>query len=426
MLLASMMASPGNVADSLSMLMPEDFYKEGHRRIFEAINDLFMVGGSIEPLLVVEQLQKKGDLETAGGRNGVLDLMEVPYIAASFRNYARIVADASTQRQLLGVVQEIETVIHERRGDAAELVQTAEDRIFRLSQKRTRGDLKSSHDLVIQSMERLTAASEKGSEITGLPTGFVDLDKLTGGLRPGNLVVIAARPSMGKTAFALGIAEHVALQEEDTVAVFSLEMSDDEVLQRVLASSAMMDVSRLRSGRLSPEDWPRVTRAADSLSKCKLYVDDSEGMTIGEMRTKARRLKSREGLGLIVVDYIQLMESRTGRRDENRVQELSTISRGLKMLGRDLEVPVIVLSQLNRTPDSRPDKRPMLSDLRESGSLEQDADMVIMVHRPDAWEADDPRAGEADLIIAKHRNGPTTTIAVAHQLHYSRFADLAG
>lgn len=425
MLLASMMASPGNVADSLSMLMPEDFYKEGHRRIFEAINDLFMVGGSIEPLLVVEQLQKKGDLETAGGRNGVLDLMEVPYIAASFRNYAKIVADASTQRQLLGVVQEIETVIHERRGDAAELVQTAEDRIFRLSQKRTRGDLKSSHDLVIQSMERLTAASEKGSEITGLPTGFVDLDKLTGGLRPGNLVVIAARPSMGKTAFALGIAEHVALQEEDTVAVFSLEMSDDEVLQRVLASSAMMDVSRLRSGRLSPEDWPRVTRAADSLSKCKLYVDDSEGMTIGEMRTKARRLKSREGLGLIVVDYIQLMESRTGRRDENRVQELSTISRGLKMLGRDLEVPVIVLSQLNRTPDSRPDKRPMLSDLRESGAIEQDADMVMMIYREEYYNPDcaPDEKGIAEINLAKNRNGPTGRARLTFMSKYAKFGN---
>lgn len=425
MLLAAMMDSPVNVADALSLLKSEDFYNEGHRRVFDAINDLFMVGGSMEPLLVVEQLQKNGDLETAGGRNGVLDLMERPFIGASYKQYAQIVSDASTQRQLLDMTQRIQTMVQQREGEAAEMVQTAEDQVFALSQKRTRGDLKSAHDLVIASMERLTAATQSGSEITGLATGFVDLDKLTGGLRPGNLVVIAARPSMGKTAFALGIAEHVALQDDGTVAVFSLEMSDDEVLQRILASAAMMDVQRLRTGRLAPEDWPRITRAADALAKCRLYVDDSEGMTLGEMRTKARRLKSREGLSMIVVDYIQLMESRSGRRDENRVQELSTISRGLKMLGRDLGVPVLVLSQLNRTPDSRPDKRPMLSDLRESGAIEQDADMVMMIYREEYYNPDCPQEekGIAEINLAKNRNGPTGRARLTFMSKYAKFGN---
>lgn len=426
MLLAAMMDSPVNVAEAQALVTADDFYSEAHRRIYSAIYDLFMTGSSIEPVLVVEQLQKNGDLEVAGGRNGVFDLMATPFIAASYRSYATIVSDTSTQRQLLAVAQRLQTTVHQGEGEASSMVQLAEDMVFGLSQQRTRGDLKSSQDLVIASMERLTAASEKGSDITGLATGFTDLDRLTGGLRPGNLVVIAARPSMGKTAFALGIAEHVALREQGTVAVFSLEMSDDEVVQRMLGSVAMVDVTRLRSGRLAPEDWPRITRAADAMTKCKLYVDDSEGMTLGEMRTKARRLKSREGLDLIVVDYIQLMESRSGRRDENRVQELSTISRGLKMLGRDLGVPVIVLSQLNRTPDSRNDKRPMLSDLRESGAIEQDADMVMMIYREEYYNQDCPpdEKGIAEVNLAKHRNGPTDRVKLTFMGKYAKFGNL--
>lgn len=424
LLLAALMESPGNVAEALALIGADDFYKEGHRRIFIAMNDLFMVGEPIEPLLVVEQLTKQGDLEVAGGRAAVLDIMATPFIAASFRSYAEIVRATATQRRLLQVAQRIEKMVAEREGETGEMVQSAEDLIFELSQKRVRGDFTSSRDLVTQSFERLTAASAVGSEVTGLATGFTDLDRLTGGLRPANLVVVAARPSMGKTALALCMAEHVALHKSGTVAVFSLEMSGEELVQRMLGSAAMVDMTRLRSGRLAPEDWPRVTRAADQIAKARLFIDDSEGITVGEMRTKARRLKSREGLDLVIVDYIQLMESRTGRRDENRVQELSAISRGLKMLARDLDVPLICISQLNRSPESRPDKRPMLSDLRESGAIEQDADLVMLIYRDDYYNADSEEKGIAEVNLAKHRSGPTDRVKLTFMGTYAKFGNL--
>jgi replicative DNA helicase len=418
------MENPGNVAETLAMVGPDDFYKEGHRRIFLAINDLFMVGEPIEPLLVVEQLTKRGDLDVVGGRTAVLDIMATPFIAASYRSYAEIVRETATQRRLLQVAQRIEQMVGGREGETSDMVQSAEDLIFELSQKRVRGDFTSSKELVLQSFERLTAASDAGSEITGLATGFTDLDRLTGGLRAANLIVVAARPSMGKTALALCMAEHVALHGKGTVAVFSLEMSGEELVQRMLGSAAMVDMTRMRSGRLAPEDWPRVTRAADQIAQARLFIDDSEGITIGEMRTKARRLKSREGLDLMIVDYIQLMESRTGRRDENRVQELSTISRGLKMLARDLDVPLICISQLNRSPDARPDKRPMLSDLRESGAIEQDADLVMLIYRDDYYNPDSEEKGIAEVNLAKHRSGPTDRVKLTFMGTYAKFGNL--
>lgn len=427
MLLASLMDAPGNLAEALTRLGADDFYKEGHRRIFLSMNDLFMEGEPIEPILVIEQLKKRGDLDTVGGETAVLDIMATPYISASFRNYAEIVRDTATQRRLLQVAQRIESVVAGREGETQDMVQQAEDLIFDLSQNRVRGDFTSSKDLVTRSFERLTAASDKGSEVTGLPTGFTDLDRLTGGFRPANLIVVAARPSMGKTALALCMAEHVALNEHDrgAVAVFSLEMSGEELVQRMLGSVAMVDATRLRNGRLAAEDWPRITRAADQLAQARLFIDDSEGITLGEMRTKARRLKSREGLSLMVVDYIQLMEGSTGRRDENRVQELSSISRGLKMLARDLEVPLICLSQLNRAPDARPDKRPMLSDLRESGAIEQDADMVLMIYRDEYYNPDSSDAGIAEVNVVKHRNGPTDRVRLSFIGKYAKFSNIA-
>ncbi len=427
LLLASLIDAPGNVAEAMAIVTFEDFYREGHRRIFQAISDLFQIGEPIEPITVIEQLMKSGDLDIAGGRDAVLDLMSTPYIAASYRTYAEILRDAATQRRLLQIGQEIETIVAEREGETHQMVQQAEDLVYGLSQKRTRGDFVGTSDLVMRSMERLVAASDQGNEVTGLPTGFEDLDKLTGGFRSGNIIVVAARPSMGKTALALCIAESVALTEDQTVAVFSLEMSGEELTQRMLCSVAMVDASRMRSGRLSPDDWPRVSQAADRLSKAPIFIDDSEGMTVAEMRTKARRLKARHGLGLIVVDYIQLMEGAPNlrRRDENRVQELSSISRGLKMMARDLEVPIIVVSQLNRSPDARNDKRPMLSDLRESGAIEQDADMVLLIYRDDYYEPDSESKGIAEVNVAKHRNGPTDRVKLAFMGTYAKFASLA-
>jgi len=426
-LLASLIDVGGNVAEAMAFVSVDDFYREGHRRIFQGVSDLFQVGEPIEPITVIEQLTKSGDLEMAGGRDAVLDLMATPYIAASYRTYAELVRDAATQRRLLQIGQEIESIVAEREGETHHMVQRAENLVYDLTKKRTRGDFVGTSDLVMRSMERLVAASDQGSEVTGLPTGFEDLDKLTGGFRDGNLIVVAARPSMGKTALALCMAEHVALAEAKTVAMFSLEMSGEELTQRLLCSVAMVDASRMRSGRLSPDDWPRVSQAADRLSKANIFIDDSEGMTVAEMRTKARRLKAQHGLGLVIVDYIQLMEGAPNlrRRDENRVQEISAISRGLKMMARDLEVPIIVVSQLNRSPDARNDKRPMLSDLRESGAIEQDADMVLLIYRDDYYEPDSESKGIAEVNVAKHRNGPTDRVKLAFMGTYAKFASLA-
>jgi replicative DNA helicase len=427
MLLGALMDTPMHVAEAAALIATDDFYKESHRRIHEAIMALFMAGEPIEPITVIERLTKSGTLEQAGGAAAINDIMAVPYIAASYRTYAQIVHDTATQRRLLQVGQQIETLIAQREGETREMVQRAEDLVYELSQKRVRGDFSTARDLVTAGIERLVAASERGSEVVGLACGFGELDRLTGGLRPSNLVVVAARPSMGKTAFALGVAQHAALQEERAVAIFSLEMSGEELIQRMLCSTALVDARRMRTGQLSPDDWPRISHAADQLSKSRLFIDDSEGMTVGEIRTKARRLKSRIGLDLVVVDYIQLMESSPGRwrRDENRVQELAAISRALKMMARDLDVPVVCVSQLNRAPDARVDKRPLLSDLRESGAIEQDADLVLMIYRDDYYNSDSDDKGIAEVNIAKHRNGPTDRVRLAFVDTYARFNSLA-
>ena len=425
MLLASLMEVDAYVAEAQSIVDADDFYREGHRAVFRAINDLFQIGEPVEPITVLEQLTKNGELEVAGGRVAVLDLMETPFIAASYRTYAEMVRDAATQRRLLRVGKEIERMIAQREGETARMLQDAETLVYDLSQKGVRGDFTRAHELVIKGIERLTAAEESGTVVTGVPTGFIDLDRVIGGLHPGNMVVVAARPSMGKTALALGIAEHAALNENMAVAVFSLEMSGDELIQRLLASTAVVDAGRIRAGKLAPEAWSRIGRAADRLSAARLYIDDSEGVTVGEMRTKLRRLKSRDGLDLLVVDYIQLMEGPRGRKDENRVQEISTISRSLKMLARDLDVPIICVSQLNRAPDARNDKRPMLSDLRESGAIEQDADLVLMIYRDDYYNPENSEdKGLAEVLVAKNRHGPTDRVKLTFRGSYAKFDNL--
>jgi replicative DNA helicase len=424
MLLASLMAADTYVAEAMSVVSGEDFYREGHRAVFRAIEALFGAGEPVEPITVIERLTKDGQLDAAGGRVAVLDLMETPFIAASFRTYAQMVRDTAVQRRLLQVGQQIEKMVAQREGETSSMLQDAETLVYGLSQKDVRGDFARAHELVIRGIERLTAAEESGTGLTGVATGFVDLDRIVGGLQPGNVIVVAARPSMGKTALALGIAEHAALSQERSVAIFSLEMSGDELIQRLLASTAIVDAGRIRAGRLAPEDWSRIGRAADRLSAARLYIDDSEGVSVGEMRSKTRRLKSRDGLDLVIVDYIQLMEGTDRRRDENRVQELSTISRGLKMLARDLEVPIICVSQLNRAPDARTDKRPMLSDLRESGAIEQDADLVLMIYRDDYYDETSEDRGIAEVNVAKNRHGPTEKVRLTFRGSYAKFDNL--
>jgi replicative DNA helicase len=272
-------------------------------------------------------------------------------------------------------------------------------------------------------MDEIDAIASRGGVALGVPTGFVDLDAATNGLHPGQMIVVAARPGLGKSTLGLDFARSCSVKHGLTSAVFSLEMSKSEIVMRLLSAEARIRLADMRAGRMSDDDWTRMARRMSEISEAPLFVDDSPNLTLMEIRAKARRLKQRNDLKLIILDYLQLMTS--GRKVESRQQEVSEFSRQIKLLAKELEVPVVAISQLNRGPEQRTDKRPMLSDLRESGSIEQDADMVILLHRPDAFERDDPRAGEADLILAKHRNGPTSTITVAHQLHYSRFADLA-
>jgi replicative DNA helicase len=425
MLLASVMTADGYTAEVLSMVDEQDFYREGHRAVFRAISALFNAGEPVEPITVIEALTKAGELDAAGGRVAVLEMIDTPFIAASFRTYAGMVHDTAVQRRLLRVGQEIERMVAQGEGETTAMVQGAETLVYELSQKGVRGDFTRVRDLVIGGLERLTKAAEGPEGIMGVPTGFLDLDKAIGGLQAGNLIVVAARPSMGKTALALCMAEHAALTQERSVAIFSLEMSGDELIQRLLASTAIVDAGRIRSGRLAPEDWSRVGRAADRLSAARLFIDDSEGVSLGEMRTKCRRLKSREGLDLLIVDYIQLMEGATGRREESRVQEISAISRGLKMLARDLDVPIIVVSQLNRAPDARNDKRPMLSDLRESGAIEQDADLVLMIYRDEYYNPENTEEqGIAEVNLAKNRHGPTERVRLTFRGNYAKFDNL--
>jgi replicative DNA helicase len=426
-LLAALMANPGNVAETLAMLVGDDFYDEGHRRIFQAIVSLDASGEPVEPLTVIDRLERAGDLDVVGGRVRVHDLLSTPFIAASYRSYAGLVRESATLRRLLRVGQDIETMVSQRQADTDDLLVRAEDLVYGLMQRQVRGGLIHSRDLAMRTVQNLTEAFERGSDITGLSSGFLDLDRITGGFRPANLVIIAARPSMGKTALALGMAQNAAISQGKTVAIFSLEMSGDDLIQRLISAEGMIDSTRMRTGRLSAADWPRVTQAADKLSRAKLYIDESAGITVGEIRTKARRLKAREGLDLVVIDYIQLMDSdtRRGSREENRVQEISNISRGLKLLARDLDVPVICLSQLNRGPESRPDKRPLLSDLRESGAIEQDADLALLIYRDEYYNKDSDQKGIAEVMVAKNRNGPTDRARLAFEGTYARFGNLA-
>jgi replicative DNA helicase len=312
----------------------------------------------------------------------------------------------------------------ERPGDAADLVDRAEQIVFELSQQQVSSEFSHIEDLLKESFERITMLYEAGEEVTGVPSGFRDLDRLTSGFQPGNLVIVAARPSMGKSALALCMAANLAVRRQTPVALFTLEMSKSEVTQRLMCSEAKVESQRLRSGKLAPDDWPRLTAACDKLAKAPIYVDDTGSITLMEIRSKARRLKTREPkLGLIVVDYLQLMTS--GQTVENRVQEVSQISRQLKVLARDLDVPILAMSQLSRAVEQRHDKRPILSDLRESGSIEQDADLVMFIYRDEYYNEESDQQGLAEVILAKHRNGPTDSIKLSFLKRYAKFADLA-
>jgi replicative DNA helicase len=428
--LGGMLMSKDAIADVVESLRSGDFYKPAHTLVFDAILDLYSRGEPADTVTVAAELDKAGSLVRIGGAVYLHTLMATVPTAANAGYYAQIVAEKAILRRLVEAGTRIVQLGYGGNegdvggGEVDEIVDRAQAEIYEVTERRTTEDYVVLEELLQPTMDEIDAIAMAGGRAAGVPTGFADLDNLTNGLHPGQMIIIAARPGIGKSTLALDVARHAAVKHRQTAVIFSLEMSKTEITMRLLSAEAGIRLSQMRSGSMNEQDWQKIVRRMTEISDAPLFIDDSPNMTMMEIRAKARRLKQRNDLKLIVVDYLQLMTS--GKRVESRQQEVSEFSRQMKLLAKELEVPVIAISQLNRGPEQRTDKRPMLSDLRESGSLEQDADMVILVHRPDAWEADDPRAGEADLIIAKHRNGPTTTVAVAHQLHYSRFADLAG
>jgi replicative DNA helicase len=422
--LGAMMLSPGAIGAVSEILDASDFYRESHSKIYRAALALYARGEPVDAITLVDELEQRGELEDVGGRSRVHELAALVPASANAGHYARIVREMATLRGLITAGGEVSRLGWERPGEAQDLVDRAEQIIFELSQSRVSTEFSHIELLLKESFERITALYEAGEEITGVPSGFRDIDRLTSGFQEGNLIIVAARPSMGKSAFGLCAASNIAIRHQIPVALFTLEMSKAEVTQRLMCSEAKVESQRLRSGKLAPDDWPRLTAACDKLAKAPIYIDDTGSITMMEIRSKARRLKSKEPtLGLIIVDYLQLMTS--GSNVESRVQEVSQISRNLKVLARDLDVPILAMSQLSRAVEQRHDKRPILSDLRESGSIEQDADLVAFIYRDEYYNDDSPDQGLAEVILAKHRNGPTGSEKLSFLKRYAKFADLA-
>jgi replicative DNA helicase len=431
--LGAMLLAEAAVAEATEVLKAEDFYRGGHGEIFAAMLDLYQGSEPVDQVSVCDRLDQRGSLEQIGGRPAVFALAEAVPVVTNARRYAEIVREMAMLRGLIRVGTEVAQLGYDRPGDTRELLDMAEQKVYEIAQNGTTEDFTLIKQPLDEAFHRLTLLFENGdgSGVTGLPTGFGELDRLTSGLQKSNLVILAARPSMGKTSLALNVAEHVAVTLQKPVALFSLEMSKAEIAQRLLCSVGKVDQSRLRMGQLEDGDWMRVTGAMETLGSAPLYIDDSGAMTVMEMRAKARRLAARQrgGLAMVVVDYIQLMQA--SMPSDNRVQEISQISRSLKMLARDLDVPVLALSQLSRAVEQRQDKRPVLSDLRESGAIEQDADVVMFIYR-DAYyrksegeevRPDDPSNDLSEVHLAKHRNGPVGTINLRFQSRYTRFVD---
>jgi replicative DNA helicase len=422
--LGAMMLSPGAIGAVSEILDAADFYRESHGKIYRAGLGLYARGEPVDAITLVDELEERGELHDAGGRVRIHELAALVPAAANAGHYARIVREMATLRGLIRTGQEIARLGWERPGETDALVDRAEQVLFELSQDRVTTEFAHIDQLLKESFERITQLYEAGADVTGTPSGFRDLDRLTSGFQPGNLIIVAARPSMGKSALGLCMAANLAVRDATTVGIFTLEMSKSEVTQRLMCSEAKVESQRLRTGKLAVDDWPRLTAACDKLAKAPIYVDDTGSINLMEIRSKARRLKSQEpNLGLLVIDYLQLMTS--GTTAENRVQEVSQISRSLKVLARDLDVPILAMSQLSRAVEQRHDKRPILSDLRESGSIEQDADLVMFIYRDDYYNEESDQQGIAEVNVAKHRNGPTDSIKLSFLKRYAKFSDLA-
>ncbi|RJE47378.1 MULTISPECIES: replicative DNA helicase [unclassified Dehalobacter] len=420
--LGALMLDPQKGSTVFEILRPEDFYRDNHKNIYLIIRDIFEKGDPVDLVTVAENLRQSGRLESIGGIGTISQIAGSVPSAANVEHYARIVAEKALLRQLIRIAGYIEEKGYEAGEEALSLLEEAERLIVEISQRQSKEGFVTIRSILLKTFDKIEYLYSNKGNLTGVPTHFRELDRITSGWQASDLVIIAARPSMGKTALVLNMAQNAAVKSKVPVALFSLEMSKEQLVQRILCSEAMVDQQRVRTGELLDSDWPKLTQAVGPLSEAPIFIDDTVGISLAELRSKARRLKMEQGLGLIIIDYLQLMT--VGKKVESRQQEVAQISRGLKGVARELSVPVIALSQLNRGVEQRQDKRPLMSDLLESGSIEADADLISFIYRDEYYHSDSEKKGIAEIIIAKHRNGPVGTVELGYLKEFTKFVNL--
>ncbi|MBS4212417.1 MULTISPECIES: replicative DNA helicase [Neobacillus] len=421
--LGAIFLEPSSLTMASEILIPEDFYRAAHQKIFNVMLKLNDEGKAVDLVTVTEELAAAKLIEDIGGVSYLSELAGAVPTAANIEYYARIVEEKSLLRRLIRTATNIATDGYTREDEVESLLSEAEKSIMEVAQRKNAGAFHDIKDVLVRTYDNIEEMHKRVGEITGLETGFVELDKMTAGFQRNDLIIVGARPSVGKTAFALNIAQNVAKKTGENIAIFSLEMGAEQLVMRLLCAEGNIDAQRLRTGSLTEEDWGKLTMAMGSLSNTGIYIDDTPGVRVGDIRSKCRRLKQEHGLGMILIDYLQLILG-SGRSGENRQQEVSEISRSLKQLARELQVPVIALSQLSRGVEQRQDKRPMMSDIRESGSIEQDADIVAFLYRDDYYDKESENKNIIEIIIAKQRNGPTGTVSLAFVKEYNKFVNL--
>ncbi len=421
--LGAIFLEPSSLTVASEILIPEDFYRASHQKIFNAMLKLNDEGKVVDLVTVTEDLAAAKLIEDTGGVSYLSELAQSVPTAANIEYYARIVEEKSLLRRLIRTATEIASDGYSREDEVEALLSEAEKNILAVAQRKNAGSFHSITDVLVRTYDNIEEMHNRVGDITGIPTGFAELDRMTAGFQRNDLIIVGARPSVGKTAFALNIAANVATKTEENVAIFSLEMGAEQLVMRMLCSEGNIDAQRLRTGSLTDDDWGKLTMAMGALSNSGIFIDDTPGVRVSEIRSKCRRLKQEHGLGMILIDYLQLILG-SGRSGENRQQEVSEISRSLKQLARELKVPVIALSQLSRGVEQRQDKRPMMSDIRESGSIEQDADIVAFLYRDDYYDKESENKNIIEIIIAKQRNGPTGTVALAFVKEYNKFVNL--
>ncbi len=421
--LGAIFLEPPALITASEIVIADDFYHIAHQKIFQTMLNLSDQGKAIDVVTVTEELSAKKELEDVGGLTYMTELANAVPTAANIGHYAKIVEEKAILRRLIRVASKIADDGYTREDEVEILLAEAEKKMLEISNRKNAGDFKHVKDVLVKTFDNIEQLQSRAGDVTGIPTGFRDLDKMTAGFQRNDLIIVAARPSVGKTAFALNVAQSVAVKARENVAIFSLEMGADQLVMRMLCAEGNIDAQRLRTGDLQTEDWGKLTMAMGSLSNSGIYIDDSPGVRMADIRAKCRRLAKENGLGMILIDYLQLILG-SGKPGENRQQEVSEISRSLKGLARELQVPVIALSQLSRGVEQRQDKRPMMSDLRESGSIEQDADIVAFLYRDDYYDKESESKDIIEIIIAKQRNGPTGTVSLAFRKEYNKFLNL--